>query len=83
MLTRILPSRLLSPAQVTIRVFVLSPGANAATPTRGNPNYAGALSWLQVRHLLLPVAAAVGTAIAQPGPVHMRCAAEHCLVALS
>lgn len=82
-LTSTLPSRLLSPTQVTIRVFVLSPGANAATPTRGNPNYAGSITWLQVRHLLLPVAAAAGTVIAQPGPVHVCCAAENCLVALS
>lgn len=37
----------LSNDEVTIRVFVLSPGANAATPTRGNPNYAGSITWLQ------------------------------------
>lgn len=33
--------------QVTIRVFVFSPGAIAATPTTGNPNFAGEITWLQ------------------------------------
>ena len=34
--------------QITVRVFVLSPGANAATPTEGNPKFVGTMSWLQV-----------------------------------
>ena len=44
-----LPVHLACSPQITVRVFVLSPGANAATPTEGNPKYAGAMSWLQVR----------------------------------
>ncbi|PRW59760.1 tyrosinase superfamily [Chlorella sorokiniana] len=33
--------------EVTVRVFILSPGATAATPTDGNPNFAGTMTWLQ------------------------------------
>ena len=35
--------------QVTVRAFVSSPGATAATPTIGNPNFAGTMGWLRVR----------------------------------